>query len=310
MCPQYNGQGGLGGPGGFRGGDGAYQLVNFATRGGNGLGPGGGNGTADAAYGYPYYGGGGGTFVGVPELLPLIGGCGGGGGASIDDAVGSSGGGGGGGGGAILIAANGTISVNGTITAIGGNGGRYGSSAYTSSSGGGGSGGAIRLVADTITGTGILYAYGGSGAYNAAAGGRGAIRLEAFTNTMSPTNTSPPAYRAPAPGPLVNPLMPTVAITAVGGEMVTPPPQGVFGDVDVIVPAQGPTTIELETSGVPIGTLLELTIKPRVGAAPSVESVELDPSDCNEAGDCAPSVTVHLMAGAHTIEARATFQIP
>ena len=33
------GVGGLGGPGGFRGGDGAYQLVNFARMGGAGSGP-------------------------------------------------------------------------------------------------------------------------------------------------------------------------------------------------------------------------------------------------------------------------------
>src|SRR5262245_29243172 len=38
------GRGGLGGPGAFRGGDGAYQLVNFALAGGAGLGPGGGAG--------------------------------------------------------------------------------------------------------------------------------------------------------------------------------------------------------------------------------------------------------------------------
>lgn len=39
-----NGKGGYGGPGGFLGADGAYQLVNFANRGGDGLGPGGGTG--------------------------------------------------------------------------------------------------------------------------------------------------------------------------------------------------------------------------------------------------------------------------
>src|SRR5439155_4453977 len=101
------GVGGRGGPGGFRGNDGAYQLVNFASTGGAGLGPGGGAGGAAS-----YNAGGsgiGGTFVGATDLLPLLGGSGGGGGASTSSAPGCAGAGGGGGGGALLIAANGTI---------------------------------------------------------------------------------------------------------------------------------------------------------------------------------------------------------
>src|SRR3989442_341508 len=101
------GGGGLGGPGGFRGGDGAYQLGNFATNGGAGLGPGGGaGGTNNQNVGGN---GGSGTFLGATDLLPLVGGSGGGGGASTSNASGCAAGGGGGGGGALLIAANGTF---------------------------------------------------------------------------------------------------------------------------------------------------------------------------------------------------------
>ena len=74
------GVGGRGGPGGFRGNDGAYQIVNFATLGGTGLGPGGGAGATTnhnaGGFGQPA------SFVGSTDLLPLIGGSGGGGGAS------------------------------------------------------------------------------------------------------------------------------------------------------------------------------------------------------------------------------------
>src|SRR6185369_8683198 len=52
------GKGGLGGPGGFRGGEGAYQLVNFGTLGGAGLGPGGGAGGVSNYYASGHGGGG------------------------------------------------------------------------------------------------------------------------------------------------------------------------------------------------------------------------------------------------------------
>jgi len=64
---------GVPGPGGFAGGEGAYQLVNFGAIGGNGVGPGGGLGATVL----PPALAGGGTFVGVPELRPLLGGSGG-----------------------------------------------------------------------------------------------------------------------------------------------------------------------------------------------------------------------------------------
>jgi hypothetical protein len=303
-----NGTGGLGGPGGFRGGDGAYQNVNFASDGGEGFGPSGGAaGTAS-----PLTGGGAGGFVGTPELRPLLGGAGGGGGASSASELGCSGGGGGGGGGAILTVANGTITIDGTIQANGGNGGlRRGSTC--SSPGGAGSGGAIRLVADTITGNGRLLATGGSdvsfGTGNAPAG---RITLEAITNSFSAStfNVNPVATRFPAPGPIVNLFTPTVRITDVEGVMVPEPPRGGFGVVDIILPAPGPVLVNLATTGVPTGTNVEVTVKPRVGGAAMVETFMLTAGDCDAGGDCFPATTFDLAAGAYTIEARATFQTP
>lgn len=87
------GVGGQGGAGSFAGGDGAYQQVTFSSQGGAGVGPGGGVGAVPS----PFTSSTGGTFVGVPELRPLLGGSGGGGGHSSSPATTCSGGGGGGG---------------------------------------------------------------------------------------------------------------------------------------------------------------------------------------------------------------------
>lgn len=287
--------GGLGGPGGFPGGDGAYPQVNFSNNGGPGVGPGGGaGGTASPlTVGRPA------TFLGTRELLPLVGGAGGGGGASNRDDC--SAGGGGGGGGALLIAANGTLTINGTIRAEGGFNG-FPNNPTCAAAGGSGSGGAIRLLANTMTGNGSIFARGG----NFLAPQAGAIRLEAFTNTLSANNTTPVASRAPAPGPLVNPLTPTVEITQVGGQTVPTPPQGAFRGIDVILPAPGPITVRLATSGVPGGTAVHIIVKPRVGGAALTTPVTL--VNCTVAGDCAETVVVNLASGAHVIEAQATFQ--
>ena len=297
------GRGGLGGPGGFRGGDGAYRMVNLAGNGGAGLGPGGGS----PGTGSPLSAGGGGTFVASADLLPLVGGSGGGGGGSSSASLGCSGGGGGGGGGAILIAANGRIVLDGEILADGGAGAPvwdFGCSSW----GGSGSGGAIRLVASSIAGSGFLGARG-LVIGGPPAGSPGSIRLEAFDNTFPmASRASPVAVGSLTPGPIVNPLMPSVAVTAVGGQPVPQPPQGVFGAVDVQIPAPGPTRIDLQTAGVPAGTTVEVKVKPRVGGAPATSTATL--SACDGTGGCTASVTFDLPAGAYVVEARATFQTP
>ena len=302
------GKGGLGGPGGFRGGDGAYQTVNFATLGGAGLGPGGG---AGGISNYPNNGhGGGGTFLGAPDLLPLVGGSGGGGGASTDPSPGCAGGGGGGGGGAILVAVNGTINFDGgSIVADGGSAGSYGNY-YCSSLGGGGSGGAVRILATTINGNGTVYARaGGSGNPGAQ---NGAIRLEALNNNLTVGNTNPLATRAAGPGPIVNPITPTVAITSVGGQPIPQPPQGGLGNIDLVLPAPGQTDIGLVTSGVPAGTVVNVTVKPRVGSPPITTPIvtPVTLTNCDANGACIATVSFNLAAGAYFVEARATFQTP
>lgn len=303
------GKGGLGGPGGFRGGDGAYQLVNFGTFGGAGLGPGGGSGGTGDYYASGH--GGGATFLGAPDLLPLIGGSGGGGGASTALSPGCSGGGGGGGGGALLIAANGTITIESqaAIAADGGASGSWGT-ATCASGGGGGSGGAVRLLATTISGAGNIYARAGGGGNPTAKAG--AIRMEALSNNLLVSSTDPLATRAAGPGPIVNPITPTVTITSVGGQPVPQPAQGGLGNIDLVLPAPGLTEVGFSTSGVPTGTTVNVTVKPRVGSPPITTPIvtPVTLTNCDANGACLANVSFNLAAGAYFVEARATFQTP
>ena len=155
--------GGLGGPGGFRGGNRASDGMDA----GAGQGPGGGSrqrGTATSEFpgaaGHrispsndhnPQNG----QVYGTPTLIPMIGGSGGGGGWSEP---------GGGGGGAVLVASSTRITLVGSIDARGGNAPQYN----------GGSGGAVRLVAPIVEGTGHIHVQGN------AAGSEGRIRIDTF----------------------------------------------------------------------------------------------------------------------------------
>lgn len=291
-----SGKGGIGGPGGFRGGDGAYQLVNLAASGGAGLGPGGGEpGTFS-----PLANGATGVLVANRELLPLIGAGGGGGGPSGTTGSSCSGGGGGGGGGGLAIIANGTIRVNNSgltgIYADGATGGNYGSFSC-SRPGGGGGGGAIRLVAASIAGSGGVYARPS-----------GRIRMEAVSNTFPGNNTDPVALRASVPGPPAPAITPIVAITSVGGVAAPAIPVGGTGGVDITLPTPGTVTIDLQTSAVPSGTIVEVYIRPRIGAGTTTLPVTL--SACGGDGACNANVSATLAAGSYTVEARATFQTP
>jgi hypothetical protein len=64
------------------------------------------------------------------------------------------------------------------------------------------------------------------------------------------------------------------------------------------------------TTGVPSGTVVSVSVKPRVGGPPLVLTPTLEPASCNAAGDCTAAVAVDLPSGAFVIEARATFQRP
>jgi hypothetical protein len=305
----FNGFGGVAGPGGFRGGDGAYQLVNFQSDGGAGLGPGGGDGATfdPPVEAQP------GQFLGSPRLLPLIGGSGGGGGRSDSDGLGCSGGGGGGGGGAILAAVNGTATITGLLRADGGRGGSR-RDASCSTSGDAAGGGAVRIIATSIAVSGQILAHGDP-LFRV---NDGVIRLEAFSFTVPLTNTDPIASLVPAPGPLADPLVSSVAITGVAGEtvslanneLIAELPQGNFGQIDVRVAAPGLVAVDFATSGVPVGDAVDVIVKPSPGGLPFVETATLAAADCDAGGNCSAQVQVDLAAGSYVIEAQTVFQAP
>jgi hypothetical protein len=303
---------GTGGPGGFDGGrSGSY-----------GLGPGGG-GAGQFINNVCYCGGSGGGFSGaggadnfnrVPggaaygsaTLLPLIGGSGGGGGFGPDQATRGSGGGGGGG--AILIAASGTVRVDGAIYATGGNSGY--TNATNTSAGGGGAGGAIRIVATTIAGSGTLTASAGAAGdnqwnsnYRAGNGSVGRIRLEAENFTR--TNTTTPEYSFAPPGALFLAGAPQLRIARVAG---VNPPAAPTGAADILLPSNltNPVTVVFETSGVPVGTTaVKLVVTPY--NAPPITTTSTPLSGDTTLATASASVT--LPPGPSVLIATTSYQI-
>ena len=270
---------GAGGPGGFIGGLGGKADIPGPRMPQAGIGPGGGKPSTEVQY-YCYGSGGGfatagsghqscsattSATYGNPDLLPLVGGSGGAGGVGYGS---TGGGGGGGGGGALLIAVSGTLRVTGSIVANGGRGGTVGHTASLGGApGGGGSGGAIRLVATTLTGNGPITATGGGtgswgtgGSQNTA--GTGRIRLEAEIFTR--TTTTDPAYSSGQPGALVVSGVPTIRIASVAG---VASPADPTGSADIVLPTTtpNPVAVVIETSNVPLGTTVLVTLTPPTG---------------------------------------------
>jgi len=333
---------GLGGPGGFDGGRGGLQTTvggtSNSSRGGAGLGPGGGSGgdllgncngapTPAAGAGGGFGGGAanattgcvsppqiaiGGSGYGSSTLLPLIGGSGGGGGGG---GLSFSGAGGGGGGGAILIAATGTINITGALLAVGGNGGATAGNPSTGGGGGpagGGSGGAIRLVATTITGNGTVSAGGGAqsvrgsnpGAFPSpstdGAGGRVRIEAEVYTRTATTT----PLFSFAAPGPLFVNGAPTLAISSVAGVPVPAVPTGGV-DVPLAGNTPNPVSVVFTTSGVPVGTTVQLTVTQAYGARVVATSAPTTGTTTSATA----TVSVSLPAGPSVLQAQTTFTV-
>jgi hypothetical protein len=276
---------GLGGPGGYDGGNGTNGLV--ASKGGDGLGPGGGVG-GDASTSARSGGGGGfltsggselyssagGPAYGTPILVPLVGGSGGGGGAGW---LGNTAGGGGGGGGAILIASGTsagatTITLNGSIKSKGGLGGTGAFSSNPPYWGGAGSGGAVRLVAETIAGTGSIEVTGGAVGYRSPGGGFGRIRVEAasYTAALVLNTGNPPASVASIASTPWAPTLtnhPTLTITSVGGVSAPSTLTGSFATPDFVLAAgTSSPTVNFAASNIPLSTTLSVVVKGHTGS--------------------------------------------
>jgi hypothetical protein len=199
--------GGVGGPGGF---DGGQPGFGPETPAGNGYGPGGGRAGSDAnceqndaaggAYGsIGFFNAG---VYGSRLLIPLVGGSGGGG--SIGNTRG-----GGGGGGAILIAAAGEIRIDGQVAANGGRGGTCNNR---------GSGGAIRLVAFKVGGGGSLNALGGtSNGRSFGSEGQGRIRIDSIDRTNIRFGVLNGDFSTGGNLLVFPPTIPTLTLTEVAG---------------------------------------------------------------------------------------------
>lgn len=331
---------GLGGPGGFDGGRGGRTgaLQAPGTFGGGGLGPGGGGAGVSIGGGSSIraYGGGGGGFngggandrgydfghtaahgntgglggasYGSAQLLPLIGGSGGGGGVGGSTFEGS---GGGGGGGAILIAASGTVNITGGLFANGGSGGasQGGGTNISGGGGGGGSGGAIRILATTLAGNGTIQAVGGTRGGNldddSQSGGNGAagrIRLEAETITR--TAATNPVATSDAPSTVFVAGTPTLRIASVAGVNA---PASPTGNADVTLPATtpNPVTVVFETTGVPVGNTVLLTMTPAFGN----KATAITPALTGSTALATASTTISLPVGPSVLSAQTTYTV-
>jgi hypothetical protein len=225
------------GPGGFRGG--AY---NSSLGEGDGLGPGGGlnqNNTFNGGYQSSY---------GNAQIVPLIGGSGA---SGYTYNYASSGGSGGG---AILIAAGGTVTINGQITATPGK-------SDSGNSKDSGAGGGIRVVANQIA---------GNGAIDATPQGR--TRVEANSLSFQLSITPNVALVSPGTMPVIFPPAnsPTVRIVSLGGQTApTDPRVNVVSspDVSISTNAASAVTVILQTQNFPTTGTISVRVTPVFGNA-------------------------------------------
>lgn len=234
------------GPGGFRGG--ASSVVGR----GAGYGPGGGDSAYDsgAVHGLasPVR-----SSYGNLALLPLVGGSGAGGTAWTQlSYVGTVSGGAG----AILIAAGGSVEINGRLSARTDIGGEYP-----------GSGGAIKVIADRVTGAGIIDVSATShpGNYNNV----GRVRVEA--NSVSPTlRIFPNTIGVPPEStPVIWPpeSAPTVAITSVNSVSAPVDPRAeILTSSDLNISTNAPVDILLKVQNFPPNGVIRVRVTPKYGS--------------------------------------------
>jgi hypothetical protein len=226
--------------------------------------------------------------------------------------------GGGGGGGAILLAVGGTLTVSGTISAKGGNG--YYTSRDDNSgiwwefgTGGAGSGGTIRVVASSLSGNGFLDTGGGSANYGIIFGqfsvfqqnneaGNGRIRIEALFDTFTGGTRG-----ATARGYTGIILAPTnqqsqLFIRSIAGQPVSTTPTGSVITPDALIGSQqlNPVSIAVTCIDIPLNSDIIVEVRPANG--PYVSAVGR-----NNSGAFALStatVLLNIPRGGGTIQAR------
>lgn len=316
------------GPGGFRGGKGAYSsgpggscgfgIGGGRTNGNVGLisnGSGGSYGTlgASVVVGSASVGTAGPTY-GSPQIFPLVGGSGGAA-AHTPNTSGFSNQGGAGGG-AILIVSNASITVSSTgyLHAVGG----FGiNSPYDVGSNyrysGSGSGGAIRIVANAVTfhsGTpgARVIATGGSnvGGGSPETGGVGRIRVEVngSNNLDLQVDSSPNASRGFTPGPVFNPTPPDIQLVSVNGISANLDPNSglATGTTDLVIPAGQNTVLVFEATNIAAGKQVTIRITDTLGGYQDIPAQPLVATANPNISTV--SFTVNLVNGVSAIQAR------
>lgn len=231
---KVDGAGNQPGPGGFRSGH-SNNGAEIGFGPGGSLAPGGGGSYATAGVGGTAT-----ALYGNERILPLIGGSGGSGGGAP---------------GALLIAATGTITVNGTIDAI----------AWT------GSGGAIRLIADSVKGAGNVYAYKKN------AGGDGRIDVES-NHTDATLHFAPVPAAGFAPEPVTlwpAASAPSTRIVSIGGQAISTDPRASFNsaaDATPNVSPGQPLDVLIVTNNIATNSIVNLRVGPLNGNASLVRA--------------------------------------
>lgn len=166
-----------------------------------------------------------------------------------------------------MIASSGTITLSPASAQILAQGGQGGTASFPGeTAGGGGSGGAVRLIANTVTGTGgtinIAGGLGGSGVggVSGGTGSVGRVRVEAFTNSLAVNlgTSSLGVLSSGAPTSVVLPNAPSLKIASVGGVAAPAAPTGSFVVADVVLPATttNPVAVGLQAANIPLGTTI------------------------------------------------------
>lgn len=287
-------KGGLGGPGGFNGGMGGAPEQN--RRGGAGFGPGGGVGGIECSDkgsgsfagtgngGHPTYCPSGPTY-GSNAMLPVIGGSGGGGGTGGALSTDRAGSGGGGGGGALLLVSSTAVELTGSISARGGQGGS--ATLCEDVIGASGSGGMVRIVAPAFSGSGAIDVSSQTSGCNKY-GGIGRSSIEVIPNG----------------GTFNVAMLPSLAITSIGGAAVPANPSGA-GDVSVPISAGNPLSVTVSASGVPPGTVVKLTLNSNSGPVTSVNTAAL--AGTQQASTATGSISIP--GGASVLMASTTYTL-
>ena len=174
----------------------------------------------------------------------------------------------------------------------------------------------MRLIANTITGSGALSAAGGAGQYiqyatstgscalgTAARGGDGRVRVEAYTITLTGT-ASPTVVATFVPGQVTIPSLPTLSIASVGGVAAPTFPTGA-SDVALPFNITNPVEVVLSATGIPVGTVVKVTVTPYTGMVAGVTSSPL----AGTTSSSSATASITLGGGHSVVAAAATFTV-